>query len=301
MRTLQLTGTATVTPPPPPPPPTAFVLLPNAPSLWVLSLKGIVSPSIYFARKMKNRTVQQACGVAFSCCILFMLITPRIPQPQKYHDFADKRQFFGIPNTLNVVSNFPFLVIGVIGLTLCQHRNYFKLSMQGEIWGWTCFYVSVIATGFGSSLYHLNPNHDRLVWDRLPMATAFASLIAILIIERVDAKKGTLSIIPLNMAVYTHSTYWLWASAFYPLAMLQETADKVIYACTFHSVSGHTLKHLSAAMVPVLLTIMLAKRSVDPGKLLHVCKVYLNTCSISQTKVEEDAFDLSCAGCEVSQ
>ncbi|KAE9610327.1 hypothetical protein Lalb_Chr07g0185451 [Lupinus albus] len=69
--------------------------------------------------------------------------------------------------------------------------------------------------------------------------------------------------------VYTQSNYWLWASAFYPLAMLQETADKVIYACTFHTVSGHTLKHLSAAMVPVLLTIMLAKRSVDSGKLLH--------------------------------
>ncbi|CAL0325098.1 unnamed protein product [Lupinus luteus] len=261
---------------------------------------------------MRKRTVQQACGVAVSCCILLMLITPRIPQPQKYHDFADKRQFFGIPNTLNVVSNFPFLVIGVIGLMLCQHRNYFKLNL--------------IATAFGSSYYHLNPNHDRLVWDRLPMTTAFASLIAILIIERIDAKKGTLSIIPLNMAgimsvlyyddirvyglfqsvstiaiplmalllppVYTHSTYWLWASAFYPLAMLQETADKVIYACTFHTVSGHTLKHLFAAMVPVVLTTMLAKRSVDSGKLLHVCKVYLNKCSISQIKVEEGAYDL---------
>lgn len=33
----------------------------------------------------------------------------------------------GIPNTLNVVSNFPFLVIGVIGLVLCYHGNYFRL------------------------------------------------------------------------------------------------------------------------------------------------------------------------------
>ncbi|KAE9610326.1 hypothetical protein Lalb_Chr07g0185441 [Lupinus albus] len=157
---------------------------------------------------MKKRTVQQACGITVSCCILFMLITPRIPQPQKYHDFADKRQFFGIPNTLNVVSNFPFLVIGVIGLMLCRHRNYFKLNMQGEIWGWTCFYVSVVATAFGSSYYHLNPNHDRLVWDRLPMATAFASLIAILIIERIDPKKGTLSIIPLNIVGIMSIVYW---------------------------------------------------------------------------------------------
>lgn len=35
--------------------------------------------------------------------------------------------FSGIPNTLNVVSNFPFLIIGVIGLVLCYHENYFRL------------------------------------------------------------------------------------------------------------------------------------------------------------------------------
>ncbi|KAL9329635.1 hypothetical protein ACSQ67_004638 [Phaseolus vulgaris] len=69
--------------------------------------------------------------------------------------------------------------------------------------------------------------------------------------------------------MYTHSTYWLWASGFYLLAMLQEGADRVMYASTFHIVSGHTLKHLSAAMVPVILTLMLAKRSVYLGKLLN--------------------------------
>ena len=42
-----------------------------------------------------------------------------------------------------------------------------------------------------------------------------------------------------------------------------EAADKVIYDWTHHIVSGHTLKHLSAAMVPVFLTLMLAKRNVD--------------------------------------
>lgn len=57
--------------------------------------------------------------------------------------------------------------------------------------------------------------------------------------------------------------------------MMQESADKVIYACTFHIVSGHTLKHLSAAMVPVILTIMLAKRSVYSGRLLHVCNTQI--------------------------
>lgn len=41
--------------------------------------------------------------------------------------------------------------------------------MQGELWGWTCFYIGVAAVAFGSSYYHLKPNDARLVWDRLPV------------------------------------------------------------------------------------------------------------------------------------
>lgn len=65
-------------------------------------------------------------------------------------------------------------------------------------------------------------------------------------------------------------------AGFYVLAMLQEAADRVIYLLTFHIVSGHTLKHLSAAMVPIILTVMLAKRSVYSEKLLHVRNTQLH-------------------------
>ncbi|THG17812.1 hypothetical protein TEA_005357 [Camellia sinensis var. sinensis] len=58
--------------------------------------------------------------------------------------------------------------------------------------------------------------------------------------------------------MYTHSTYWLWAAA-----KVEEAADKPIYKWTYHIVSGHTLKHLCAAMVPVFLTLMLAKRTIE--------------------------------------
>uniref|UniRef100_A0A803LJT0 Uncharacterized protein n=1 Tax=Chenopodium quinoa TaxID=63459 RepID=A0A803LJT0_CHEQI len=201
---------------------------------------------------------------------------------------------------LNVISNVPFLVIGIIGLILCHYGNYFKLSLQGEVWGWTFFYIGVAAVGFGSSYYHLQPNDARLVWDRLPMTVAFTSLVAIFIMERIDEQKGTASIIPLLLAgiisilywrffddlrpyavvqfvpcialplmaillppMYTHSTYWLWAAAFYLLAKILEAEDKPVYELTHHVVSGHTLKHLSAAVVPVFLTLMLAKRTIE--------------------------------------
>ncbi|XP_043718730.1 uncharacterized protein LOC122666734 [Telopea speciosissima] len=268
---------------------------------------------------MGKRTVY-VWVVATLCFIVLMIITPTIPQSQEYHNFADQRVFFGIPNTLNVVSNFPFLVIGLIGLILCHHGNYFKLSLQGELWGWTCFFVGVAAVGFGSSYYHLKPNDARLVWDRLPMTIAFTSIVAIFIIERIDEQKGRTSIIPLILAgvisilywrffddlrpyalvqfvpciaipimaillppMYTHSTYWLWAAGFYLIAKVEEAEDKLIYKWTHHIVSGHTLKHLCAAMVPVFLTLMLAKRNIEPVRqsLFEVWK-------ISWTKVKND-------------
>ncbi|KAK8625000.1 hypothetical protein V6N13_089883 [Hibiscus sabdariffa] len=266
---------------------------------------------------MKKRTLW-AWGVAFICFVVLMIVTPAIPQPQEYHDFADQREFFGIPNTLNVVSNFPFLVIGVIGLVLCFYKNYFKLSLQGELWGWTGFFIGVAAVGVGSSYYHLNPDDARLVWDRLPMTIAFTSIMAIFIIERIDEQKGTVSIIPLLLAgvisilywrlfddlrpyaivqfvpciviplmaillppMYTHSTYWLWAAGFYLLAKIGEAMDKVIYKWTHQIVSGHTLKHLCAAMVPVFLTLMLAKRTVETNRIS-----LLKTWKVSWTKAE---------------
>ncbi|KAB1207041.1 hypothetical protein CJ030_MR7G011362 [Morella rubra] len=319
---------------------------------------------------MRKRTVF-AWGVAIVCFVVLMIVTPAIPQSQAYHDFADKREFFGkiplsyrvsdspyvsvffccdkrlvekfstgIPNTLNVVSNFPFFVIGVIGLVLCYRGNYFRLSLQGELWGWTFFYIGVAAVAFGSSYYHLKPNDARLVWDRLPMTVAFTSIIAIFIIERIDEKKGTISIIPLLMAgiisilywrqgrylflwffddlrpyavvqfvpciaipvmaillppMYTHSTYWLWAAGFYLLAKVEEAADKVIYRWTYHIVSGHTLKHLCAAMVPVFLILMLAKRNVETER-----QSLLQTWRVSWTKVKENGTSVETYNCSYS-
>ncbi|KAK1348056.1 Senescence associated protein 18 [Heracleum sosnowskyi] len=273
-----------------------------------------------------------AWGVAVLCFILLMLITPAIPQSQEYHDFADQRQFLGIPNALNVISNFPFLVVGIVGLILCYHANYFNLSLQGELWGWTCFFVGVAAVAFGSSYYHLEPNDARLVWDRLPMTIAFTSIVAIFIIERIDERKGSMSIIPLVLAgvvsilywrffddlrpyglvqfvpciaipvmavllppMYTHSTYWLWAAGFYLLAKVEEAADKPIYSWTHHIVSGHTIKHLFAAMVPVFLTLMLAKRSIETNRqsLLQIWKV-------SWTKVKTNDIEVESLTCNYS-
>ncbi|EOX98067.1 Senescence associated gene 18 isoform 2, partial [Theobroma cacao] len=189
-----------------------------------LSLRLYSIGSVGDRREMRRRTVY-AWGVAILSFVVLMIVTPAIPQSQEYHDFADQREFFvafsGIPNTLNVVSNFPFLVIGVVGLVLCYYKNYFKLCLQGELWGWTCFFIGVAAVGVGSSYYHLQPNDARLVWDRLPMTIAFTSIIAIFIIERIDEQKGTVSIIPLLLAGVISIMYWRFFDDLRPYALVQ--------------------------------------------------------------------------------
>ena len=47
--------------------------------------------------------------------LLGLLLVPAIPQDQAYHQFADQRTLLGIPNFWNVVSNIPFVVVGVVG------------------------------------------------------------------------------------------------------------------------------------------------------------------------------------------
>ncbi|KAK7843351.1 protein rdm16 [Quercus suber] len=245
-----------------------------------------------------------------------------------------------------------------ISVAIVEGGNKPIKSMQGELWGWTCFYVGVAAVAFGSAYYHLKPNDARLVWDRLPMTIAFTSVMSIFIIERIDERKGTISLIPLLMAgiisilywrqahylflwfklyrvvisnklsicyvcffddlrpyaliqfvpciaipvmaillppMYTHSSYWLWAAVFYLLAKVEEAADKVIYEWTHHIVSGHTLKHLCAAMVPVFLTLMLAKRSIQTER-----QSLLQTWRVSWTKFKENGSRVESYTCSYS-
>ncbi|KAM0940502.1 hypothetical protein DsansV1_C18g0150931 [Dioscorea sansibarensis] len=278
---------------------------------------------------------RRVCGwvAAIVIFVVLMIVTPAIPQSQEYHDFADQRTLFiGIPNTLNVISNFPFLVVGLVGLVLCHYGNYFRLSLEGELWGWSCFFVGVAAVAFGSSYYHLMPNDARLVWDRLPMTIAFTSIVAIFITERIDERTGRTSLIPLVMAgilsilywrffddlrpyavvqfvpcviiplmaiilppMYSHSSYWLWAAGFYLLAKVEEATDKPIYKWMHHIVSGHTLKHLSAVMVPVFLTLMLAKRNIESER-----KSLLQTWRVYWVKIKDGRIKQEGMACEYS-
>jgi hypothetical protein len=128
-----------------------------------------------------------------------LLILPPIPQDQSYHQFADQRLIFGLPNFWNVVSNIPFLVVGAVGMRRCRGDPTAMV-----------FFLGVFLTGIGSSYYHWDPNDDTLFWDRLPMGLSFAAIFALAVEERVSTRAGAILLWP-SLAVSLFSLLlWRW-------------------------------------------------------------------------------------------
>lgn len=224
---------------------------------------------------------------------LFLLHGGPILQDRGYHLFADARAFLGLPNFGNVVSNLPFLLVGVLGLERCL-----RAAGCGARLSWTVFFAAVASVSFGSAYYHLAPDDDALVWDRLPMAVAFMALFAALLAEHLSptlerpvlalaCASGVAAValwkitgdlrlylwvqlapflaifflLAAHPARYSHRHYFLYGAGFYALAKIAEYYDHEIYALSAEAISGHCLKHLLAAAASFCAYLMLRRRS----------------------------------------
>ncbi|MFZ1140750.1 MAG: hypothetical protein ABR881_21555 [Candidatus Sulfotelmatobacter sp.] len=155
---------------------------------------------------MSQRTSVTLLLILTAVVALIFLLLPRIPQPEAYHLFADRRGLLSIPNFGDVASNLPFAAIGIWGLIFLLRPGSNQVTgrflEQGERWPYLFVFVGLllILTGFGSSYYHLSPNNSRLVWDRLPMTIAFMSMVAAIIAERISLRVG-LWLLPILIVV----------------------------------------------------------------------------------------------------
>ncbi len=135
---------------------------------------------------------------------------PAIPQRPEYHAFADQRTVLGIQNGLNVLSNLPFLLVGIagIGVVLLAGARRSALRAAGILWPYAALFLGTALTAFGSGHYHLNPNNQSLVWDRLPMAIGFMGLLGAVIGERVGPRPAQVLFGPLVLAGVASVFYW---------------------------------------------------------------------------------------------
>lgn len=215
---------------------------------------------------------------AFFILILAAFFAPALPA-SAWHipHFVDSRAWLGVPNAGDVLSNLAFLAMGVCGTERLRAR---KDAPVGASW----FFVGLILTCLGSGFYHLDPDvPQRLIADRLGMAVAFAGFLGIATSERISTRAGeavlVLTMIAGLLAAWVareNLTPWVVVQfggmalavglalarprpdalgvplggviVFYVLAKLFELGDVTVFDATGHMVSGHTLKHLAAAL-----------------------------------------------------
>src|SRR5215475_9765872 len=91
-----------------------------------------------------------------------LLALPPIPQDPAYHLFADQRPFLGIPNCLDVLSNLPFALVGLLGLAFVFRRgreNARAFRDPWERWPYAILFAGIALTTLGSAYYHLAPDN----------------------------------------------------------------------------------------------------------------------------------------------
>ena len=237
-------------------------------------------------------------SLGLSVVIVVAMADP-VPQDPLYHVFADQRPLAGIPNFFDVMSNLPFLLIGVLGSRSIA-ANEASVTPETRL-AWLIFFFGVALTAIGSGYFHLQPNNDTLVWDRLPMTISFMSLVSIIVSEYFSPRLGRQALIPLLLLGAASVAYWAytesqgagdlrpyaivqflpmllipliiilyrthsdlgrclwWMIGFYVAAKVAEQLDDTLFALG-GSVSGHTLKHLLASLAPASLLYGLRQR-----------------------------------------
>jgi hypothetical protein len=151
-----------------------------------------------------------------------MLALDPVPQPSWYHDFADRRTIAGLPNFFDVVSNIPFLLVGVMGLRYCLR------SREEARTSWSLFFLAVGLVFFGSVHYHLAPGNATLFWDRLPMAMGFMALLIGLFTELINDNIERYLLLPAVLAglgsvvwwrIFDDLRFYIWVQAMPLLAL----------------------------------------------------------------------------------
>ena len=162
-----------------------------------------------------------------------------------------------------MLSNAQFVHVGTALLLWDDGASYAK----------TVFFRSLVLTGVGSSFYHWEPSDSSLVVDRLAMSCAFSSMwchvhgfwehpVPPILIAMVAVVywKFTRDLRPYIMLQYgvilsvAATRHWPLVPP-YVVAKLCERWDAALYRATGNRISGHTMKHIIAGMVPLLLPV----------------------------------------------
>ena len=197
------------------------------------------------------------------------LITTKVPRPKEYHNFADKRVFFGIKNGLNIFSNFA-IALPAIYLILKEKKISF-LS------------INIILLAITSAYYHIKPSHESIFLDMIFVVSVNTIVLSYFINKQngyLIYIFGIISVLYwkkyddmrlydfLKISIPIYCIYVIYQNSkvskyIIPLIILSllikytTSNDKEIYKLTDNIISGHTLKHVFAGINIYLIIIVL--------------------------------------------
>lgn len=137
---------------------------------------------------------------------------PPVAQPLQYHDFADQRACFILPNCLDTVSNGLFVLAGVLGLLFLRGGTARRAFINRHEAGfYKLFFWAVALLGFASGYYHLAPGNGGLAWDRAAIALAFMAWFAAILGERISLATAIIMLPLLLVAALGSVGWWYWS------------------------------------------------------------------------------------------
>ncbi len=233
------------------------------------------------------------------------LLTPPIPQDPAYHGFADGRTLLAVGNFWNVASNLPFLVVGLWGLFYVRRHServclpglqsayvvffagvmltafgsgYYHLNPGNGPLVWDRLPMTVSFAGLFSIVIgeFVSARAGRRVLAPLLIiglasvaywasseSYGFGDLRPYAVVQFLPMLLIPFVLLTYSPTIGSKKYYWLML-LFYVLAKVFEYFDADILAIG-ELLSGHTLKHLFAAMAPATILYALhARRRSGP-------------------------------------
>jgi len=226
-----------------------------------------------------------------------------IPQKQDYHNFADNRSFSGIPNFLNVITNLPFFIVGLVGLKEAKHFRDKNLRLI-----FSTLFTGFLLVALGSGYYHLYPKNITLVFDRIPIVTVLMSFFSYILYDYINNKIGYKAFFIFNIIGIASVIYWIiseqtgngdlrwygmvqffpvvaiplilvlyksvtsqWKQIliiffFFGIAKLNEQFDREVFELLKDTISGHSLKHLFMVAAEFEILVLMRRRIEFEGR-----------------------------------
>jgi hypothetical protein len=239
----------------------------------------------------RQPTLPIITALSLALAVSVLLFIPPFGQDPDYHLFVDQRSWLGIPNFWNVFSNAGFVVLGFMGCLRQSDGLTWKIFFTGVLLtgfgsGW--YHLNPtnsslvwdrlpMTIGFMGLFTAVIDETCRIRRPGTVLAAMMAIGFASVVYWHFSELRGQgdlrlyglvqflpIAVIPLllftRQSRYTHQMRYFFVLGWYLAAKVAEALDENIMTWTGQLISGHSLKHIFAAVAIFEVLRMLKRR-----------------------------------------